>query len=72
MPPVRSTQQTPRTLRPAFDMHLLLAGYDIRTVHDLLAHADVATTMLCPSVLKDGGAMLVDHKFACRSISALS
>jgi len=30
-------------------------GYDIRTVQDLLSHADVATTMIYTHVLKVGG-----------------
>jgi integrase len=34
---------------------LLQDGYDIRTVQDLLGHADVATTMIHTRVLKMGG-----------------
>ena len=34
---------------------MLQAGYDIRTVQDLLGHTDVATTMIYTHVLKVGG-----------------
>jgi site-specific recombinase XerC len=50
-----TTHISANTFRHAFATHLLQGGTDIRTIQPRLGHNDLATTMIYPHILQQGG-----------------